>query len=191
MTGPRPTSPPSAATWRRAPTAAAPRWTTRTGELIRHLPSITPPPEFREAVFAAIPREERRLAPEVASALARRDKSRELPVIRLAPRPPRPTRVRLAPRVASVAAVLLLSFVTAKLLPRSIPPRSTARRRASRAARNPRSLAIRWTRATAPSPARSTDAWLVYSAADASRARCSSRATAIAVCRAAPCYSLV
>ncbi len=141
----------------------------RTGELIRHLPSITPPPEFREAVFAAIRAEELRLAPEVAR-LSRAATNPELPVIRLAPRPPRPTRVRLAPRVALVAAVLLLSFVTAKLLPALDP--STLDRAATRLAGGPEPTVARYpldARYSAVTGAMATDAWLVYSAADASR----------------------
>lgn len=139
----------------------------RTGEMIRHLPSITPPPAFREAVFAAIRADERRLAPEVAR-LSRAATNPELPVIRLAPRPVRPTRVRLAPRVALVAAVLLLSFVTAKLLPALDP--STLDRTATRLHADP--TVARYavdTRYSTVTGAMATSAWLVYSAADASR----------------------
>src|SRR5690348_11394524 len=140
----------------------------RTGEMIRHLPSITPPPAFREAVFAAIRAEERQLAPEVAR-LSRAATNPEMPVIRLAPRAARPTRVRLAPRVALVAAVLLLSFVTAKLLPALDP--STLDRTATRVDADPASAVARYAvdaRYSAVTGAMATSAWLVYSAADAS-----------------------
>jgi len=141
----------------------------RTGEMIRHLPSITPPPEFREAVFAAIRAEERRLAPEVAR-LSRAATNPELPVIRLAPRPPRPARARLAPRLALVAAALLLSLVTAKLLPMLDP--STLDRAATRLASGPAPTVARYpidARYSVVTGAMATGAWLVYSAADASR----------------------
>lgn len=141
----------------------------RTGEMIRHLPSITPPPEFREAVFAAIRAEERRLAPEVAR-LSRAATNPELPVIRLTPRPARPTRIRLAPRVALVAAALLLSLVTAKVLPMLDP--SMLDRAATRLASGPAPTVARYpvdARYSAVTAAMATSAWLVYSAADASR----------------------
>jgi hypothetical protein len=141
----------------------------RTGEMIRHLPSITPPPEFREAVFAAIRAEERRLAPEVAR-LSRAATNPELPVIRPASRPPRPVRVRLAPRVALVAAALLLSLVTAKVLPMLDP--SMLDRAATRLASGPAPTVARYpvdARYSVVTGAVATGAWLVYSAADASR----------------------
>src|SRR5579859_3139210 len=141
----------------------------RTGEMIRHLPSITPPPEFREAVFAAIRAEERRLAPEIAR-LSRAATNPDLPVIRLAPRPARPARLRLAPRVALVAAVLLLSFVTARLLPALDP--GTLDRAATRLASGSAPTVARYpvdARYSAVTAAMATSAWLVYSAADASR----------------------
>jgi hypothetical protein len=141
----------------------------RTGEMIRHLPSITPPPEFREAVFAAIRAEEHRLAPEIAR-LSRAATNPDLPVIRLAPRPARPTRIRLAPRLALVAAALLLSLVTAKLLP--MLDAGTLDRAATRLASGPAPTVARYpvdARYSAVTAAMATGAWLVYSAADASR----------------------
>lgn len=141
----------------------------RTGEMIRDLPSLTPPPEFREAVFAAIRAEERRLAPEVAR-LSRAATNPELPVIRLAPRRAQSGRVRLAPRVALVAAVLFFSLVAAKMLPTLDP--SSLDRTATRLDADPAPTVARYpvdARYSAVTGAMATGAWLVYSAADASR----------------------
>src|SRR5258708_22582476 len=54
------------------------------GEQIRRLPSRTPPPAFRAAVFAAIPAEQRRLAPTIAP-LSRAPPHPRLPAVRPAP----------------------------------------------------------------------------------------------------------
>src|SRR5262249_16081888 len=50
------------------------------GERVRRLPSIAPPPEFREAVFAAIRAEERRVAPAIVQ-LSQAATNPELPVV--------------------------------------------------------------------------------------------------------------
>lgn len=96
------------------------------GESVRQLPSITPPPGFREAVFAAIRADEQRMGRKVA-ALTEADTSPELPVI---PAPKRPISLAAArreraiwlnPRVALVAAaaVVMLGLLSTQLLPYS------------------------------------------------------------------------
>lgn len=87
------------------------------GERVRQLPAITPPPEFRARVFAAIRAEELRVAPDVAR-LARAATDPALPIVRpLTLRTPQ-WRVAFNMRAAlAIAAVLVLSLVTARVLP--------------------------------------------------------------------------
>lgn len=90
------------------------------GQHVRQLPSITPPPDFRASVFAAIRAEERRVAPEVAR-LARAATNPELPVVRPGVRLVRPAPVRRAaftPRSGlAAAAILVVGVLTASILP--------------------------------------------------------------------------
>ena len=107
------------------------------GESVRQLPSITPPPGFREAVFAAIRAEEQRMGRAVV-AMTEADTSPELPVIpaaKHATRHPtgRPSSLAslaaarkrraawLNPRVALVAAaaVVMLGLLSTQFLPHS------------------------------------------------------------------------
>ena len=95
------------------------------GESVRQLPSIMPPPGFREAVFAAIRAEEQRAGRAVA-AMTEADTSPELPVISSAKRPASLAAARrraawLNPRVALVAAaaVVMLGLLSTQLLPHS------------------------------------------------------------------------
>lgn len=151
------------------------------GEHIRQLPSITPPPDFRASVFAAIRAEERRVAPEVAR-LARAATNPELPVIRPGARLVRPETVR---RVAfsaraglAVAAVLVVGVLTAAILPHitgasfagtaaslNPVPGATLGLSSTHVARYPLSGSYAFAGSAAAS-----SAWLVYSAASASRA---------------------
>lgn len=89
------------------------------GERVRRLPSIAPPPEFREAVFAAIRAEERRVAPGVVQ-LSQAATNPELPVVRPVRQPRRLQRRRelsLGQRIALVAAAIVLALAAARFLP--------------------------------------------------------------------------
>lgn len=90
------------------------------GESIRQLPSITPPPAFREAVFAAIQAERRRVAPSVAQ-LSRAATNPSMQVIHPTQhsiRSRRRNRVGIGPRtIMAAAAVLVISLLTARILP--------------------------------------------------------------------------
>jgi Putative zinc-finger len=99
------------------------------GESVRQLPSITPPPGFREAVFAAIRADEQRMGRAVAS-FTERDTAPELPVISSTRLPislaaARQIRKRRAPwlnpRLALVAsaAVVALGLLSVQVLPHS------------------------------------------------------------------------
>lgn len=96
------------------------------GESIRQLPSITPPPNFREAVFAAIRADEQRMGRAVTT-LTEADTSPELPVISRAKQPVSLAAARkrraawLNPRVAlaASAAVVMLGLLSTQLLPHS------------------------------------------------------------------------
>ncbi len=96
------------------------------GESVRQLPSITPPPGFREAVFAAIRADEQRMGRAV-TALTEADTSPELPVITSAQRPTSLAAARkrraawLNPRVAllATAALLMLGLLATQVLPRA------------------------------------------------------------------------
>jgi cytoskeletal protein RodZ len=148
------------------------------GESVRQLPSITPPPGFREAVFAAIRADEQRMGRAVAS-LTEADTSPELPVISSAHRPISLTAVRkrraawLNPRVALVAAVavVMLGVLAMQVLPHS----GLASLAANLGAAHPTSgqtaqpSVARYmpdAHAHAISRALATTRWLVYSAAD-------------------------
>lgn len=86
------------------------------GERIRRLPSITPPADFRERVFAAIQAEERHVSPSVV-ALSRAVTDPSLPVIRaVSIRPSR--QLHVAPRAALAAAALIgLTLAVSQFLP--------------------------------------------------------------------------
>ena len=96
------------------------------GESVRPLPSITPPPGFREAVFAAIRADEQRMGRTVA-ALTEADTSPELPVISSERQPislataHKRRTVRINPRIALVAAaaVIMLGVLSIQVLPHS------------------------------------------------------------------------
>src|SRR6185312_15550462 len=84
------------------------------GESVRQLPSITPPPGFREAVFAAIRADEQRMGRAV-TALTEADTSPELPVITAAQRP-----ISLAAaRKRRAAWLLMLGLLATQVLPRA------------------------------------------------------------------------
>lgn len=150
------------------------------GERIRQLPSITPPPDFRASVFAAIRAEERRVAPEVAR-LSRAATNPELPVVRPGVRLVRPEswrRVPISPRAGlAAAAVLVIGVLTASILPH-ITGGSFARTAASLNGVPDATLslssghvsryALSGAYAFAGSAAASS-AWLVYAAAGTSR----------------------
>ncbi len=99
----------------------------KSGELIRRLPAITPPPAFRTAVFAAVRDEALRQAPTMAG-MSRAATNPELPVVSLpGVRVIRPASIgqrkplisrRLSLRVSLVAAaaVLLISLLGARLI---------------------------------------------------------------------------
>ncbi len=105
------------------------------GERVRQLPTIVPPPSFRDSVFAAIraegytiPRGKQQSAREAVAA-AEADTSPSLPVVS-APRPDelaqrrarkafRPTATQVKAGVAVAAAVCVLSFTASRLLPHS------------------------------------------------------------------------
>lgn len=87
------------------------------GERIRRLPSITPPADFRERVFAAIQAEERRVSPAVV-ALSRAVTDPSLPVVRAVSARPRRRELRVGPRAALAAAALIgLTLAAAQFLP--------------------------------------------------------------------------
>jgi hypothetical protein len=92
----------------------------RVGESIRQLPSITPPPQFRDAVFAAIRTEQRRLKPSIVR-IANEETSPAIPVVR--PTPIRRVQRRQlsgAMRAAmAIAAVLVLALAAIQFTPLS------------------------------------------------------------------------
>ncbi|MGH2516512.1 MAG: anti-sigma factor family protein [Ktedonobacterales bacterium] len=148
------------------------------GERVRQLPAITPPPEFRARVFAAIRAEELRVAPDVAR-LARAATDPALPAIRpVRPIPLRARRQRVALTVRSamaIAAVLVLTLVTARVLPLlGASPLSKSAASLNGAGLNTASgnhlahyaLPAGYTFA---SSALATASWLVYSATDSTR----------------------
>ncbi|HEV8193412.1 MAG TPA: hypothetical protein VGP82_18270, partial [Ktedonobacterales bacterium] len=92
----------------------------RVGESIRQLPSITPPPQFRDAVFAAIRAERGRLKPSIVR-IANEETSPSIPAVR--PTPIRRVQRRQlsgAMRAAmAIAAVLVLSLAAIQFTPLS------------------------------------------------------------------------
>lgn len=95
----------------------------RVGENIRQLPSITPPADFRERVFAAIQADQRHIAPVVAQA-SRAITNPAIPVVRPAARVMRPSLVPFRPRVAfalTAAAVLLLCLISVRIFAQGGP----------------------------------------------------------------------
>jgi len=87
------------------------------GRSIRGLPSITPPADFRERVFAAIHADERHVSPALA-VLSRAATDPSLPVVRLGSARPRRRELRIGPRaVLAAAAVLALTLAAARFLP--------------------------------------------------------------------------
>lgn len=137
------------------------------GERLRQLPSITPPPNFRESVFAAIRADQERISPEIARAAAAVTNP-ALPVIRPVPIA-RKRRVVINPRAAlAVAAVLLLALFAANIVPglsaldhsaASLSPLSL--QRGTRAHVTSYALPSGFSAATS---AVATTGWLVYSA---------------------------
>lgn len=149
------------------------------GESVRQLPSITPPPGFREAVFAAIRADEQRMGRAVA-ALTEADTSPELPVISSAHRPislaaaARKRRaIRLDPRVALVAAaaVIMLGVLSIQVLPHSglasfATSLGAAHSGNGQTAKPSVAHYMPDARAHAITRALATTKWLVYSASD-------------------------
>lgn len=87
------------------------------GERIRRLPSITPPADFRERVFAAIQADERRVSP-AAIALSRAVTDPSLPVVRAMSARPRRRELHVGPRAALAAAALIgLTLAASLFLP--------------------------------------------------------------------------
>ncbi|HEX8034991.1 MAG TPA: zf-HC2 domain-containing protein [Ktedonobacterales bacterium] len=152
------------------------------GESIRQLPSIIPPPAFREAVFEAIRAEQRRVAPTVAQ-LSRASTNPSMRAIRPAQhsiRSRRLNRAGIGPRtIVAAAAVLVISLLTARLLP--LLSSSSLGQVASSLGKSgtlnldntlrhkPVSYPLDSHYAVATS-ALATAGWLVYSASDVSRA---------------------
>lgn len=142
------------------------------GERIRQLPAITPPPEFRARVFAAIRAEEMRVAPAVAR-LARAATNPAMPAIHPTIHRSRRPRVALTVRSAmALAAVLLFSLITARvLIAFGITPLGKTAANLNGATMNAAagghvahySIAGGYTFA---SSALATASWLVYSASD-------------------------
>jgi hypothetical protein len=148
------------------------------GESVRQLPSITPPPGFREAVFAAIRADEQRMGRAVA-ALTEADTSPELPVISSAHQPislaaARKRRtIRINPRIALVAAaaVIMLGVLSIQVLPHSglaslATSLGAAHSGNGQAAKPSVARYMPDSRAHAITRALATTKWLVYSAAD-------------------------
>ncbi len=151
------------------------------GESVRQLPSITPPPGFREAVFAAIRADEQRMGSAVA-AFTEADTSPELPVITSARQPislaaARKRRtMRLNPRIALIAAaaVVLLGVLSIQVLPHSgLASLATSLGAAHSGnggnGQNAKPSVARYmpdARAHAITRALATTKWLVYSASD-------------------------
>ncbi len=92
----------------------------KVGESIRQLPSITPPPRFRESVFAAIRAEQGRLKPSIER-IANEETSPSIPVVRPTPIRHMPSRkMSTGMRAAmAIAAVLVLALVAVQFTPLS------------------------------------------------------------------------
>jgi hypothetical protein len=150
------------------------------GESVRQLPSITPPPGFREAVFAAIRADEQRMGRAVAS-LTEADTSPELPIVSVAKRPVSLAAARqrraawLNPRIAVVgaAAAIMLGLLATQLLPHANLASFAASLGFARAAENTPLTVAHYmpdTHARSITRALATSGWLVYSAADSAGA---------------------
>jgi molybdopterin-guanine dinucleotide biosynthesis protein A len=145
------------------------------GERVRQLPSITPPPELRARVFAAIQAEQRRVSPAVAR-LSRQETDPQLPVVRSLHAIDRPRRIQLGPRFAlASAAIVALTLLTARVIP-LVTSSSLGQTAASVAGVLPgakSTAAPHVARYAVDAPyvaatsALATGAWLVYSATDA------------------------
>lgn len=153
------------------------------GESIRQLPSITPAPAFKEAVFAAIRADQHRVAASVERA-SRASTNPSMRAIRPAQhdiRSRRLNRVNIGPRaIIAAAAVLAISLLTARILPllSSSPFGQVASNLGKSGTLNldnslhpsgPVSYPLDSHYVVATS-ALATAGWLVYSATDASRA---------------------
>ncbi|HEX5441103.1 MAG TPA: zf-HC2 domain-containing protein [Ktedonobacterales bacterium] len=152
------------------------------GESVRQLPSITPPPGFREAVFAAIRADEQRMGrAATVAALTEADTSPELPIITSEQRPisladavARKRRIpRLNPRIAlaAAAAVIMLGILSIQVLPHSgLASLATSLGAAhSGNGQTAKPSVARYmpdARAHAITRALATTKWLVYSASD-------------------------
>ncbi len=93
----------------------------RVGESLRLLPTIMPDASFRESVFAAIEREQRRVGP-AAMLASRAETQPSLPVVRAPIAPVTPIRRRPAPSpvmraAVAIAAVLALALFATQFLP--------------------------------------------------------------------------
>src|SRR5258705_3531328 len=137
------------------------------GERLRQLPSITPPPDFRAAVLAAIRDDQQRLSP-AAQRAARAATSPALPVVRPTPISRR-RRVVINPRAAlAIAAAILLMLFTARAVPGLTSLDSTAasltasQRHTAPAQVDSYALGSGYVAATS---AVATTGWLVFSAA--------------------------
>lgn len=154
------------------------------GESIRQLPSITPPAAFREAVFAAIQADQRRVAPSVAQAshAATNPSMRAIRPAQHSLRSRRLNRASIGPRtVLAAAAVVAISLLAARILPpllgspsfgqvaSNLGKSGTLNLDNSLHHDRPVSYPVDSHYAAATS-ALATASWLVYSAADASRA---------------------
>jgi negative regulator of sigma E activity len=142
------------------------------GEKLRQLPSITPPPDFRDRVFAAIRADQQRISPEIARA-SREATNPALPVVRPTPIARR-RRLVVNPRaVLAIAAVVLLTLATARILPAAglatlgrTATSLTTLRLAGPVRPHVTTYALD-SRYTIASSAMATGTWLVYSGTDA------------------------
>lgn len=141
------------------------------GEHLRQLPSITPPADFRDRVFAAIRADQQRLDPSLARvSLAVTNPA--LPVVRPGAKIVR-RQVRFQPKGAlALAAALGLALLGAGILPHlGVSSFSSAAASLGHLSTPSKPSVARYPvdpRYGAPASAMATTAWLVYSAADAS-----------------------
>jgi len=156
----------------------------QTGAAIRHLPTLTPPPEFRAAVMAAIREEARNQAPTLAE-ISRAVTNPEMPALprlsRVAIRrgsgdvitPLRRSSARsVSARVAllAAAAVLLVSLIGARLISMLGP--SALGGSAENLSNALQQHTTRYPLAggyTLPTSAMATASWLVYTASNANQ----------------------
>ena len=142
------------------------------GERVRQLPSITPPADFRDRVFAAIRADQQRLDPSLAR-LSLAVTNPALPVVRPGAKIVR-RQVRFQPKGAlAVAAALGLALLGAGVLPHlGVGAFGGAAASLAHLSAPSSSSVARYpvdARYGAPASAMATTAWLVYSAADATR----------------------